>query len=126
MERKKDAAADYLATVRRLGLDLGAEGPVTRESAVEAMRFIKSRRGLDPLSLCQDIVDREPDARGHGGGGSAGHPARRTGHGAGRGRAGLRSSPSTPSAPPVIPPQEVASPTVPQVAVRPYWSTTTT
>ena len=44
VERKKNAAADYLAAARRLGLDLGAEGPITREKAVEAMRFIQGRR----------------------------------------------------------------------------------
>ena len=113
VERKKDATADYLAAVRRLGLDLGALGPITRDKAVEAMRFIKTRRGLDPLNLCRDILDREPTLVATAG---AGQPTTTPGgpgtEGPGPGQP-PPLEPIDPIAPPVIPPQEVASPTVP-------------
>ena len=91
VERKKDAAADYIATVRRLGLDLGASGPITREKAVEAMRFLKARRGLDPLSLCQDILERSAPRGRHGG---AGQPVTPPGLGPGAGTEPPRRTPS--------------------------------
>ncbi|PYQ02106.1 MAG: hypothetical protein DMF82_17085 [Acidobacteria bacterium] len=37
-ERKKDGAADYVATLRRLGFDVGPAGPVSRARAADAMR----------------------------------------------------------------------------------------
>ena len=108
VERKKNAAADYLAAARRLGLDLGAEGPITREKAVEAMRFIQSRRrGLDPLNLCRDVLDREPALVATAG---AGQPTTPPGV-PGPGQPPLQ--PIEPIAPPIIPPQDIASPTVP-------------
>jgi len=115
VERKKDTAADYLATVRRLGLDLGAEGPISRERAVEAMRFLKARRGLDPQNLCQDILDTEPALIA--GTGGAGQPvAPPTGPGTGPGPGGGSNPPTGPQpplTPPVLPPQNPASPVVP-------------
>src|SRR5262249_48860135 len=56
LERKKDAVEDYTATLRRLGLDLGPAGPVTRAKADEARRFIERRRTLQSLVFCGDIV----------------------------------------------------------------------
>ena len=112
VERKKDAAEDYLAAVRRLGLDLGTEeGPITREKAVEAMRFIKTRRGLDPLNLCRDVVDREPALVATAG---VGQPTTTPPGGPGTGPGQPPVPPLDPIAPPIIPPQEIASPTVPK------------
>jgi hypothetical protein len=113
LERKKDTVEDYAGTVRRLGLELGPSGPVTRAKADEARRFIERRRGLLPLEACGDIV--RPGALlaaapsgGHEGGGPSG-PATGPGQGAGPG--------PDPLQPPVIPPQEEASPVLP-VGVR--------
>ena len=114
VERKKDAAADYLAALRRLGLDLGAEGPITREKAVEAMRFIKTRRGLDPLNLCFDIVEREPTLVATQGAGQPGTTPGGPGPEPGPGQPPEPPQPPIPPlTPPIIPPQEIASPTVP-------------
>ena len=51
LERKKDSPADYVAAVERLGLELGPSGPVTRERAEEARRFLERRRLPDPNHL---------------------------------------------------------------------------
>jgi hypothetical protein len=110
VERKKDAIADYLAAVRRLGLDLGADGPVTRDKAVEAMRFIKTRRGLEAQGVCSDLVDREPTLVASAG---LAQPVAPPGGGSGP-VAGPVTAPINPISPPVIPPQDIASPTVPQ------------
>ena len=55
-EQKKETPADYLATARRLGLELGAEGPITRERAEEARRFLERRRSQRERELCGDIL----------------------------------------------------------------------
>jgi hypothetical protein len=54
IERKKNSVDDYLATLRRLGLDLGTQRPVTRGEANDAMRFVEEKRRLAP-SKCDDI-----------------------------------------------------------------------
>jgi hypothetical protein len=56
LEQKKDTAADYVATVRRLGLETGPEGPVSRERADEAWRFVRDRRAASPEQLCGEVV----------------------------------------------------------------------
>ena len=43
-EQKKDTPADYVGTVERLGLELGPEGPITREKAEEARRWLERRK----------------------------------------------------------------------------------
>ena len=113
VERKKDAAADYLATVRRLGLDLGAEGPDhTRERRCgdEVHQEPPRQRPPEPLPGHRGSRAR---ARGHGGGGTAVTPPGGPGTGPGTGPGGPSVEPVNPIGPPVIPPQEVASPTVP-------------
>jgi hypothetical protein len=116
VERKKTADAEYVATVRRLGLDLGPEGPVTRDKAAEAMRFLQARRGLDPLNLCMDLI--EGDRTLVAGVGGAGQPVVPPGPG---GPGGPGPGPGTnpppggppPLSPPVLPPVDPASPVVP-------------
>ena len=56
LEQKKDAPADYVAAVDRLGLELGPAGPVSREKAEEARRFLERRRAQQALELCGDIL----------------------------------------------------------------------
>ena len=55
-ERKKDSPADYVATLRRLGFDVGPAGPMPRNRAVDAMRWLEKK--AEPLkeSLCGDII----------------------------------------------------------------------
>jgi hypothetical protein len=53
-ERKKDGAADYVATLLRLGFDVGPAGPVTRARAVDAMHFVERRR-MEATGACGDI-----------------------------------------------------------------------
>jgi hypothetical protein len=117
VEQKKDSSADYVATVRRLGLDLGPEGPITRERAVEAMRFLKARRGLDPLNLCQDILEHEPTlVAATGSSGQPVTPPPGTGPGTEPGTEPGTNPPPPPTdplSPPVLPPQDVPSPVVP-------------
>jgi hypothetical protein len=103
LELKKDAPTDYVSTVRRLGLDLGSEGPITREKANEARKFIEGRRLLRALHVCGDVVLPEGTLLAAAGPGDTGP-----------GVTPLRPPvPPNPLAPPVIPPQEVASPVVP-------------
>ena len=56
VELKKTTAADYVATLRRIGFDPGPEGAATRERALEAMRFVRERRQLRLAELCGDRV----------------------------------------------------------------------
>ncbi|HUG54689.1 MAG TPA: hypothetical protein VMR21_13865 [Vicinamibacteria bacterium] len=55
-ERKKDSPADYAATLRRLGFDVGPPGPMGRDRAVDAMNSLERR--ITPLraTLCGDLV----------------------------------------------------------------------
>jgi hypothetical protein len=55
-ERRKDAAADYVSTLRRLGFDAGPGGPVTRARALDAMRFVRDQRRMVMAALCGDRV----------------------------------------------------------------------
>jgi hypothetical protein len=56
LERKKDSAADYVATLRRLGFDPGQQGPATRARALDAMRFVRDQRRTVMAALCGDRV----------------------------------------------------------------------
>lgn len=105
VERKKDSVADYEATVRRLGLDLGPEGPITRDKAVEAMDFIKRRRSLSPVSFCGDIV--RPGVL------AASTQLAEPGQVPAPGQPLSPGAPVLPNQPPVLPPQQPASGIVP-------------
>jgi hypothetical protein len=55
-ERKKETAEDYVATLKRLGFDVGPSGPIPRAKAVDAMRFLQ-RRARELLSpTCGDVL----------------------------------------------------------------------
>jgi hypothetical protein len=56
IERKKDADADYAATLRRLGFDVGPEGRVSRPKAIAAMEWISGRRRQPARVSCGDVV----------------------------------------------------------------------
>jgi len=112
LERKKDAPADYIATVARLGLDLGDAAEISRETAEEARRFIGRRRATQAAELCGDIleagtlVSELSSGTGPGSGTDGG-----TGPGGGGGEGG--NGGGEPIPPPVIPPLPPASGTVP-------------
>jgi hypothetical protein len=55
-ERKKDSPADYVATLRRLGFDVGPAGPMPRNRAVDAMRFLEKKAVPMKEALCGDIL----------------------------------------------------------------------
>jgi hypothetical protein len=109
LEPRRTGASDYVVALKELGFDPGPDGPITRERAVEAMRFIAARRSAHPASQCGDVVlDSQVLAADAGAGGAAPGPV--------PGPAPLPIAPGTatpPLAPPVVPVQEPASPTLP-------------
>jgi hypothetical protein len=59
LEQKKEKVADYLATVKRLGLDLGGDdGPLTREKAGEARSWVAAKR-TPAEDQCGEVVIAE-------------------------------------------------------------------
>lgn len=104
-ERKKDTASDYVAALRRLGFDPGPDGPVSRALAVDAARFVREQRRaalaaecLEPLPLEETMPPPAPRVAGT-------QPAPPPGRPPG--------SLEPPIVAPVLPPQEVATPTQP-------------
>jgi hypothetical protein len=63
VERKKESPADYVATLRRLGFDVGPAGPMPRDRAVDAMRWLEKSSAPMKEALCGDIV-LPPDVLG--------------------------------------------------------------
>jgi hypothetical protein len=105
LERKKDSAADYVATVRRLGLELGPDGPVARERADAAWQFVRGRHGSGIEESCGEVVLSDTQVA------SAGPAA-----GAPPGGAVPPGVPpgNPPIGPPVLPPVPPASPILPE------------
>jgi hypothetical protein len=113
LERKRDAPADYVGTLRRIGFDPGPDGPVSRERAGSAMDFLRDRYRAAAERRCGDLAlpDRTPPlvAQVAGGGGP------------GSGTPGLQVAPPGTGAPTppsglevaVLPPQDTASPVTP-------------
>jgi hypothetical protein len=112
VEQKKDSPADYVATLERLGLELGPVGPITRERAEEARRFLERRRSQAARELCGDILrpgtlvaeltsgaSSVPGGEGPGGGGGGGGG----GTGGGGGGGPLPQPPIIPPLPPATP-----------------------
>ena len=119
-EPKKDSPADYVGTLERLGLDLGPAGPVTRERAEEARRFLERRRAQQQMELCGDILrpgtlvaelatTGPGSSGGGGGGGGEGGGGNQGGGGGGGGTGGGGGG----VPPPVIPPLPPPSPVLP-------------
>jgi hypothetical protein len=124
LEPKKDGDEDYIATVRRLGLDLGPQGPVTREKTEAARRFLEKRRAealagctIDPTrggTLVADTAASGAEAGGgEGGPGEGGEGGGEGGGGTPGGGEGGGGEGGGNVPPPVIPPLPPASPTVP-------------
>jgi len=55
-EKKKATGADYVATLRRLGLDVGEDGPVSRGKATEAAAFVRQRAATLLGNRCGDLM----------------------------------------------------------------------
>jgi hypothetical protein len=108
-ERKKNSPADYVATLQRLGFDVGT-GPVSRSRAVDAMHFIERRR-MQMTGACGDVL-LLANERG------LAEPAPIAGPGVGPGFTG-RAPAGTPlvlvgqPAPPVVPPVPPVTPSGP-------------
>jgi hypothetical protein len=106
LERKKASAADYVATLRRLGLELGPDGPVARERADEAWRFVRARHGAGLEQSCGEVVLSETQVAS-------------SGPGAGAPPGIVPPPPGVPGVeptigPPVLPPVPPASPILPE------------
>jgi hypothetical protein len=56
LERKKAAARDYVAALRRIGFDPGPDGPVRRDTAAGAARFLQERQRSARDTACGDVV----------------------------------------------------------------------
>jgi hypothetical protein len=119
LEQKKDTPADYLATVARLGLELGPEGAITRERAEEARRFLERRRSQRERELCGDILrpgtlvaelTSTGGGEAGGGGGEGGGGGGEGGGGGGGEGGGGGGGGGVP--PPIIPPLPPASPVI--------------
>jgi hypothetical protein len=115
LEPKKDSPADYAGTVARLGLELGPAGPVTRERAEEARRFLERQHAGLSAELCGDILrpgtlaaELAPGGASAGGGGETGGGTGGGGTGGGGGGGG-----GGPVPPPIIPPLPPGSPVLP-------------
>jgi hypothetical protein len=107
LEKKNDGLEDYVETLKRLGLDVGPAGPITREKAVEAMKFVQAARAALLGETCGDVISADtllaqnvlPEPTGQVPGPGVTPPS--SGHG------------PPPLAPPAVPPQQPASPVVP-------------
>jgi hypothetical protein len=105
VQRKKDTPGDYVATLARLGFDLGETDPVARARAVEAMNFIHGRRRKAESAPCDVLIEFNPTQRT-----VLAEPAAPV--------VGptipLNPGPGQPPlGPPIVPPQEPASPVLP-------------
>jgi hypothetical protein len=60
IERKKDGPADAMATIKRVGFDVGEPGPMPRAHATAAMAFVKDgRHARLAESACGDVAAPE-------------------------------------------------------------------
>jgi hypothetical protein len=107
-ERKNAAPADYMAALKRLGFDVGPEGPISRARAVDAMNWVRSHVDhLGPNQVCDVEIIRP------GGGDRAqAEPVQVASNGNPVPPAGPPSGePPIPVAPPPGPPNAQATPT---------------
>jgi hypothetical protein len=56
VERKKETPADYVGTLARLGFEVGPAGPIGRDRAGEAVRFIQDRRARMEANTCGEVL----------------------------------------------------------------------
>jgi len=122
LEQKKDTPGDYVATLDRLGLDLTPAGPISREKAEEARRFLEHGRAEQARELCGDILRpgtlvAELATSGPGGSGGAGSGGGDGdgggGGGGGQGGGGGGGGGGSGVPPPVVPSLPPPSPVLP-------------
>jgi hypothetical protein len=111
LERKKDKAVDYVGTLRRLGYEPGTEGAITREKAIEAMKFVERRRAEMVTTYCGDI--RLPAVRAAPPDQLVATSGVTAAGGQQAGAGGAVAPPAPPLGNALLPPQEPASPTQP-------------
>jgi hypothetical protein len=59
MERKKEGPPDYIGALKRVGFDVGPEGPITRKKALEAMDFVRTHLAADPATAgCETELEQ--------------------------------------------------------------------
>lgn len=75
IEKKKDSPDDYVATLKRVGFDVGPDGPISRSRAVDAMNFVRGRKGDFLGDLCGPELDRRIQVATGGAGIVAQQPA---------------------------------------------------
>ncbi len=120
--RQRDDGADYVATLAKLGFDVGEEDPMPRSRVVDAMDFIRQRRrdllGLD--RVCADTLESQvPMTLAEAGGpvepgGPPAPPEREhTGPEVAPPGGGTGGNGGTGGGPAPVPPQEPASPVTP-------------
>lgn len=109
LEPRRSSPEDYVAAAKQMGLDPGPEGPITRDKAIEAMRFVAARRHENPISQCGDVLLNSQvltaDAGATEPGPAPGPPPPPV--------PGTPGEPVPPLTPPVVPPQPPGSPTLP-------------
>ena len=113
--RRKQGPEDYVATVKNMGFDTGPPGPISRDRAVAAMRFLQERR-LQLGQQCGDVAALLPSiARDFAqpAGAAAGAGAAAPGPTSG----GPQAPPPAPALgdPPVVVPQPPSSPIQPGI-----------
>ncbi|HSB60666.1 MAG TPA: hypothetical protein VLI67_03035 [Vicinamibacteria bacterium] len=101
LERKKAEPADYVAALRRHGVDPG-DGPLTWDKAAEAARFVRGRHRELAARFCGDTMEPGPPPPPLGQVAQAQPPARPAAAPAGSGLGGV-----------LLPPQETATPVMP-------------
>ncbi len=110
LERRKQAGEDYVATLRRLGMDPGPDGPITRAKAEEAIDWLRRRKLERPTPDCGDY-DLPPEGVTYADTGS-GPPGPPPGVPPGP-PPGTPGNGPPPNTPPGVPPQDPASPVLP-------------
>jgi hypothetical protein len=60
LERKKDGPADYRATLKRLGLDLGESAPLGRDMAGEAWRWVAGKKAPREEQCGEVVIPEVP------------------------------------------------------------------
>lgn len=105
LELKKSRPADYLAALERLGLRAGPEGPVSRATALDAARFVHEQRRAALVPECLAPLAVEPGTTLVADRGTAPPPPLVSGPVAG--------PVPPPTDTPILPPQQVATPTLP-------------
>jgi hypothetical protein len=124
-ERKKNTPADYVSTLRRIGFDVGPSGPMERNRAVDAMKFLDHKAAPLKETLCGDVVlpTIPPGSRpgttvaeipGSGGATTPLNPGTGPPSIGGSGPGG-----GVGTIPPTLPPQDVSTPVQPLASPRP-------